>query len=208
MLKKYLFNYCVKEKGQGLLETVIALSVIITGLTGALSLAISNLSSVSVSGNRVIAGNLAREGIEVVRNIRDGNWLYGCPGVNNCRSWDEELFISEDDHTATVNFMEVGPDGKNQWMINPAPNILGSGETRLRLNDKDIYNHMSGNITPFSRLLILDEICDDFNVEAEGSSCENQGKKRIGIRVISEVQWSERGGQQNLSIEDNLYNWK
>src|SRR3989338_7544584 len=57
--------------GQGLLEAVIALGIIITGLVAALTLAIGSLSGAGASESRIIAVNLAREGMEITRNRRD-----------------------------------------------------------------------------------------------------------------------------------------
>src|SRR5438128_2018744 len=46
-------------------------------LTTGLGLAVYALSSAAVSKNSIIASNLAREGVEVVRMMRDSNWLAG-----------------------------------------------------------------------------------------------------------------------------------
>jgi prepilin-type N-terminal cleavage/methylation domain-containing protein len=63
------------SRGFTLLEGIIAIGVISVGLAGALSLALSNLSSAQGNERRIVAANLAREGIEFVRNQRDSNWL-------------------------------------------------------------------------------------------------------------------------------------
>lgn len=65
------------KKAQGLLETIVALGVIITGLVSVMSLVISNLNNQRDSAMRYQAVNLARQGIEIARNIRDSNWLAG-----------------------------------------------------------------------------------------------------------------------------------
>jgi len=70
-LKSLLRN----TKGETIAETLIALSVVALGFTLAMTLMSNSLSNVNSSKNRVIAVNLAREGIEAVRNIRDTNWL-------------------------------------------------------------------------------------------------------------------------------------
>ena len=79
------------------MEVMIALVLIIVGAVGALRLigvAVINVGSVR---DQIIATNLAREGIEAVRDIRDTNWLRyagerrGCWNNNNitmCNSMD------------------------------------------------------------------------------------------------------------------------
>lgn len=63
------------QKGQGLLETIVAIGVIVTGLISVMTLVISNLTSAREAALRYQAVNLAREGIELIRNKRDSNWL-------------------------------------------------------------------------------------------------------------------------------------
>lgn len=64
-------------KGQGLLETIVAIGVMMTGLISVMSLVVSNLNSEREAATRYQAVNLAREAIELVRNTRDSNWLAG-----------------------------------------------------------------------------------------------------------------------------------
>jgi len=65
-----------KNQGFSLAEIVVAIFVI--GLTSSASYIITsiNIRSQIVGQDFTIASNLAREGIEVVRGIRDSNWLY------------------------------------------------------------------------------------------------------------------------------------
>lgn len=63
--------------GQSLIETIVAIFVLTTALTAGLGLTIYVFSSSATSQNEIIASNLAREGIEVIRMMRDSNWLAG-----------------------------------------------------------------------------------------------------------------------------------
>lgn len=65
------------KKGQGLLETIVAIGVLMTGLISVMSLVVSNLNSEREAAMRYQAVNLARGGMELVRNTRDTNWLAG-----------------------------------------------------------------------------------------------------------------------------------
>ena len=70
------FKLLVHDKaGFTLIEGIIATGIIGTALVVGLSLAIANLSAAQTNSDRILAGQLAREGIEVVRNMRDSNWL-------------------------------------------------------------------------------------------------------------------------------------
>lgn len=63
------------EAGQTLIETIIAIFLLTTALSGGLALAIYAFSTSSKNFNQIVATNLAREGIEVMRMMRDSNWL-------------------------------------------------------------------------------------------------------------------------------------
>ena len=76
-----------KGKGFSLLEVIIAIFIITIGIAGILNLMSFSISSVAVSKSQIIAGTLAQEGLEVVRAIRDNNWLQDIlwyTGLDNC----------------------------------------------------------------------------------------------------------------------------
>ena len=65
------------NKGFGIIEMIVAMAILSTALIGAVSLASLNMQVQRQAEFKLIAVNLAREGIEVVRNIRDTNRLGG-----------------------------------------------------------------------------------------------------------------------------------
>lgn len=82
-------NKIKNQKGFSLLETLVAISILVVAITGSLTLASTSIGSASLSKNQIIAFNLAEEGMELVRSVRDSNsaagrfWLEGLePCVN------------------------------------------------------------------------------------------------------------------------------
>lgn len=63
------------QKSFTLLETIVAIYVLLTGIVGVMSLSQQNLQAASVFRSQLIAANLAQEGMEMVRNQRDYNVL-------------------------------------------------------------------------------------------------------------------------------------
>jgi hypothetical protein len=74
MIKK-LKKISGSKRGETIAETIIALSILAIGITLSSTLMSTSLKNINISKNRVVAVNIAREGIEAVRNIRDTNWL-------------------------------------------------------------------------------------------------------------------------------------
>src|SRR3989344_8165837 len=81
---KYQFN-----KGFSLLETTIAIAILVSAIIGPMSLSSRSIRSASVSKDNIIASNLSQEGIELVKNIRLNNRISGddwMEGLSQCTS--------------------------------------------------------------------------------------------------------------------------
>lgn len=65
------------QAGQSLIETIIAIFILVSALSAGLGMAIFALNASASDKNTIIATNLAREGLDVARLMRDTNWLAG-----------------------------------------------------------------------------------------------------------------------------------
>ena len=74
------------SKSFTLLEVILAITILTTAAAGAFILIIQVISASAIVESKLIASYLAQEGIEIVKNIRDANWLQ----KNNwCENLDE-----------------------------------------------------------------------------------------------------------------------
>jgi type II secretory pathway pseudopilin PulG len=78
------------NQGQTLIEVIISLFIITIGIIGCLALANYSIHAGTQSREKVQASLLAQEGIEVVKNIRDTNWIQIANGVSGV-TWDTNL---------------------------------------------------------------------------------------------------------------------
>jgi len=62
------------KKGFTLIEVITVLLVVSLGMIGVLSLIVQNIQSQSLNKNTLIAYQLAQEGTELIRQVRDNNW--------------------------------------------------------------------------------------------------------------------------------------
>ena len=168
-----------KIKGQVLNEALIAMGIItvgVLGMAGFLSKAVAEGRYIS---NQTTAVNLAAEGIEIAKNILDGNALSG-PGA-----WNEGI---EDE-----GFYEV--DYSSEDLGEP---VLGGGsENKLKYLKKrtvsgmDFYGYSGGDETGFKRSVEIENIT------------ESQ------IRATSTVYWRARGTLLNeISLTSDFYYWR
>jgi len=65
------------QLGQSIIETMVAVFVLVMGITAALGLANYSFGASSNIAKQIIGMGLAREGLEAVKNMRDTNWLKG-----------------------------------------------------------------------------------------------------------------------------------
>jgi len=65
----------MKNRGFTLIETIVAIFLLTVGVVGSFSLMQRVTSFASISASQLVASYLAQEGIEIIRNIRDTNYL-------------------------------------------------------------------------------------------------------------------------------------
>jgi len=187
--------------GQGLLETIIALGIIVSGIVGMLSLTISNQASSVEAADRLIAVHLAREGIEFARNMRDSNWIARAV-------WDTGL-ENGSDYTATPLFDIT----TNTWTLDFTPDAISHIYARLWRTGGVYFQSTldpveGATLTNYKRLLQFDEICQDKTVSSSGTACTAGVNPKIGIRVQSIVEWESKGNTRQIVLEERLFNWR
>jgi type II secretory pathway pseudopilin PulG len=210
------------QQGQTLLELLIALFILVLVLTATIALIVNSINAGRESRNRLVAASLAREGVEIVRNIRDSNWIdpgdpTGIPVVPP-PNWDEGL-VGNSPAIPFVN--SVSATTPTQLYFDPA----SQNQTAVKLYS-DAY--VQGAVTPgsdtqFYRLIYLDPICQDDtspnpneaivdkggNYDCGAASTNVAGyNNKVGIRVIVEVHWPTEASSKKVVVEDRLYDWQ
>lgn len=215
--------------GVTILEVVVAIFVIMVGLMSALALIISSMTGARTSKNQLIAGNLARQAIEVVRAKRDTNWLLIESNSLDPSLWDRNLLssagltytgiIKMDDVVASPTYME--------WTIlyDPSYNFVNNPpQLKVYLNDQSgwkTYNQYEAVVPPtasdsgFRMAVSTFPICTLNGVEQpplsiNGNSCETiiPVQAKIGVQVKATVKWEESGIERSYMQEERIYNWK
>jgi prepilin-type N-terminal cleavage/methylation domain-containing protein len=177
------------NSGFTLLEVIIAIFVISVGVGGVAAVVPRLLSASTVNQNRLIAAYLAQEGIEIVRNVRDTNWLenqYGGTPV----PWDEGLTNCPAPTGCELDFyctnvqkpIPTDPAGHNCFKTYNAGDFL-------YLDPAGSYNYLQlGTQTKFSRKVTIDE----------GSNI---------LTITATVYWTDKGKSYNFPAQEKLYTW-
>ena len=167
--------------GFTLIEAIVAIGVISIGFVGSLVLLSKSSSQASLLKSRVVVSHLAAEGIEVVRNIRDTNWLKGF-------DWRTGL---ADTTNGIVDYDSAAMD------------VSDASESRKCLNwNGSFYRHAlaSGGYacnTTFKR-----------HLELSSKSETISGAVVNYLEVKSIMEWREKTRTQTITVVDHLYDWK
>ena len=183
MIKLGKIKSASTNKGFTLLEVIVAIFILTVGVGSAFMLISQTLSAASLVKENLIASYLVQEGMEIVRNIRDTNWLQFSP-------WDDGLICLtpscdfQADY-ATLTFTETTDFEK---CSDPGYNCHSYDGHPLKI-DGGFYNYTSGTETKFKRKITIKKVDSD------------------NIKVEVNVGWTERGRTHNLKALEYLTSW-
>ncbi len=194
-------------RGQSFIEAMVAITVIITAIASALALVQSSITASRVGGAQIVAANLAREGVEVVRSLRDSNWLNG-------QSFQLGLVDAEGNKTIRPLLdLENG-----SWAASFAPTDLSNPNAIVYLTPSGAYAQADAvpsgaTASLYSRVVTLEHLCRDSGSGLErlvgGAGTCLVSERLVGLAVTSRVRYRNIGGQfRTLAIEERLYDWR
>lgn len=171
----------MQNRGFTLVETLVAITVILTAIVGPLYSVQQALNASRSARDQLIASSLAQEGVEYVRAKRDGNyllkfqtgstqsWLYGLDGSPDCFS--------------------------TPCIVDPSQNDVRSASAPippLYLSETGLYNQMNiGTPTIYTRTVQLSSV--------------GGGVPQVVVTVT--VSWQTRGQDRSVVVTERLYNW-
>lgn len=168
-----------RRSGQSLVEAMIAISLLLVGFLGTITLINRSVGLTRVVADTYVGSYLAAEGVEVVKNMVDSNYIAQRPfytGFETC--------------TATCDW-ELQYD--SSWESMRPTTFSGSGRTLWYDPFQRLYSYSGfGTETTFTRKV---------SVTLAGPT----GKELI---VRSRVEWLARGGgRSSTMVEDHFYDW-
>jgi len=193
-------------------ETLVAMAVLLAVLVGPITLIAHGLFSVSFSRNNLIASNLAQEGIELVRAVRDNNMLCIALGAtpndttgwnNNPNALPSKLLDYYEIESFDVFVLTCG--GFPIQTPRPITRTLATCNTPIRINSNSIYTYTSGTPTGFTRCV---QVCSPPSAAPCSTVADADIPLNDQMEVISTVSWTERGASKNITLRDRLYRWR
>jgi Tfp pilus assembly protein PilV len=175
----------LKDPAEGLtiVEALVSLMVLTLGLLPTLSVITSSLNIAAKIRDNLIAANLAQEGIEVTRSLRDANWFLDKPNFY-------DGLIDPITETATWRV-----DWNTSWAESNLPqSVTQSTNPNIKYDPgTGRYNYSTGNETTFKRYVTV-------TLSTNPCNCE--------LIVVSTVEWLEKTRPRSLQTESHLYDWR
>lgn len=166
--------------GFTLIETIVALTLIVAAVSGPMALATRGIFSAKFAKSRLVALNLSQEGIELIRHMRENNVLAG----HDWRGLSGAC-------PSTCSRLQDGPYQPDVFTAASGSTPPINAGAILRYDEATgLYSQSTGLPTPFTRVVEL------------STPAANQ------MRVLSTVTWMESGIPRSSRVEEVFYNWR
>lgn len=181
-----------KIYGFTLIEALVTIAIVSIGIIGSTNLLNNSFYLGVVAQNKLIASNLAQEGFELVRNVRDSNYISGLASTQ----WLSGLQNCQLPSGCMVSINPSNPTGAISVLAAP---VFSSNTPPQMCYGSGYYYYDSNNLlcptntqVPFARVVHISSVSAD------------------EIKVVVNVFWQQRGVWQNSGnmFEYHLYNWR
>ncbi len=201
-------------RGFTLIETLVAILVLMTALAGALALAAQGFNSADVAGNQITAEYLAQDAIEYIRFVRDSNCLShssngSCPSsawldfLSACTTSSGCYFDSSQNFTVTDESPVECPSGicpvmyyepisgfYNYANLPPGDTSIPNASVEPNANDNlpSAYTRKVTIVTPVT---------------------SGAGSNANEAQVTAVVSWAGRTGViSSVTLQENIFDWE
>jgi type II secretory pathway pseudopilin PulG len=201
----------LKFRGETLVEVLVAIGILGVVLITSFVLVNRGIGTNVTVKNKIIAINIAREGIEGIRNIRDTNWLKYSGDRRNKWLWDKTNDDTISDGYYIIDFENSEFILEKDSVIQHKLDLINTSndyENYCLYKDASTSRYTHNNDpgasqkTIFYRQLILKaekpEECDA--IGSDNYTCTSNSR----LHVISRVQWREPllAGDETASTSD------
>lgn len=205
-----IFFYSKKQKNKGftILETLVAITIILIAITGPLDIIAHSLKASYYSRDEVTAFYLAQEAIEYARNLRDNNALDPNTKVDDwLNGVVPDQCLNDVGHPNERKCMLVQDAGGNYKPFTPCGSTCDVMKKLINDDDTGAYGVTdSANLedTNFTREVYFTKVLD-----GSVDSRDPLGQTRNEVIMTVNIYWSNNFGSDNkFTLSTRLFNWK
>ncbi len=187
----------MNTKGFTLVEVLIGLFIAILASTYAAKTIVNTNKVIDAGRDTFVATNLAHEGIDLTRAMRDNTWLMdmnATPPIDRS-NWMSQSGICADEPDPANHSYTLDPEMVREFVETEGDSKVGDSNLQLlfiRGTSKQwLHDNSPGHtVTPYGRLL-----------EADCSEADEF------VTITSTVTWFVNGQAKSVLIKERLYNW-
>ena len=202
-----------KETGFTIVESLVAIFILILSITGPMSFTQSGLRAAFVSRDQITAFYLAQDAIEYIKNVRDNNAVAVLSSSSGGGNWLDKLdlcFVSNTDGSGCSVDTDTDSSSAFSSCSSPGDGCLaddpnndkplkkisvGGGYFLGTSDNSNIGNSIGDSI--FSREIKMIKIDPDAN----GNTDE------VEINVFIRWNTNETTGNRQIVVKEYIYNW-
>lgn len=171
-------RYTYRSRGFTLVETFVAISILVVAIVGPMTIAARGLQSAFFARDQMTAVYLGQEAVEIIRSVRDQNallgqsWLAGIPA--SCSSGDGCGIDVRDG-----SFRACAPVSNCQLLYDDSP-LAGN---------RGVYTYESGTPSVFTRVIHVEETSADQEAE-----------------ITVEISWQSPLTAKTVTVQSLIFN--
>lgn len=194
---KNFFKKIIKEnksRGFTILETLVAVFILVLAITGPMVFAQSGLRTAFLARDQITAFYLAQDAIESIKNLRDDNVLKGA-------DWLDRIMICTQSINANQCLVKLETNFTNEITESTPGAIVVTECTSTTC--PVLQNNAAGN---FGYTFPLEEMqASRFTRNIHLTELQ-EGKE---LQIVVEVSWTSNVGTNSsgIVVQENIYNW-
>jgi hypothetical protein len=182
MLHFLAFKQKKTRRAFSLGEVLVAAFVLTVGLTATTALIVSSIGNAYDNRDAVIAAELAQEGVELVRNVRDQNFAFEADGIPSGEGFagfseaDQHCRMDSSDTIFTCSGGQGTPSSNRYYLDEPTTPSMGQRYTHTPANRRFArYIYIDYDNTAKNARVISFTFWDWTNVDAMPSYISSSG---------------------------------
>jgi prepilin-type N-terminal cleavage/methylation domain-containing protein len=208
---KFIQKYNSKKTTRGftLVETLVAISILVLALTGPLTIISQALKASYYSRDQIVAFYLAQESMEYIRNIRDENslktgasvdsWLDGIGDISTCRAGGAP--------SACIDQFDVAPVKTFSMVYSGSGYAFETCGTAVCASPLKLTTTVGGTTVPFGDVSKTQNSIFTRTIwltTAPGDIVNARREVVVHVRI----DWKQGATPYTFTLEDHLTNWK